>query len=317
MHVSIVIPCHNVQEHLPNALDSALAQDHPDVDIVCVDDGSTDGTAAVLLDYSTRYPGRIRVLAQANRGASAARNAGAAATAGEYLQFLDADDRILPQKISAQVALARSAGSPGLIIGDFEEAMPNGLLLPALALNGQPWMALIKTRMGTTSANLWKREALDAVGGWNEQLGSSQDYELMFRMLKRDVPVAWDPHIRTHVLKRASGSISQTGVPANWDRYIALRHAIKEHLQTTDPGRYAPEIETLRQYIFMALRIVAADDLPKALEVYGRSIGKGFRPQVGRAITERYAALHNLLGFATTERLMRLVKGRRPQRSAT
>ncbi len=316
MRVSIVIPCHNVQEHLPHALDSALGQDYPDTEIVCVDDGSTDGTAAVLADYSARHPGRIRTLTQTNRGASAARNAGAAATTGEYLQFLDADDVILPQKISAQTALARSAGSPGLIIGDFEEVMPNGLLLPALALYGRPWMALIKTRMGTTSSNLWKREALDAAGGWNEQLGSSQDYELMFRMLKRDVPVTWDPHIRTHVLKRVSGSISQTGVQANWDRYIALRHAIKEHLQTKDPERYAEEVESLRQYIFMALRIVAADDLPKALEVYGRSIGKGFRPQVGRAITERYAALHNLLGFATTERLMRLVKGRRPQRSA-
>jgi hypothetical protein len=69
----------------------------------------------------------------------------------------------------------------------------------------------------------------------------------------------------------------------------------------------------LRQYIFMALRIVAADDLPKALLAHERSIGRGFRPQVGRAITERYAALYNLLGFVTTERLMRLWKGRRPQ----
>jgi glycosyltransferase involved in cell wall biosynthesis len=313
MRVSIVIPCHNVQEHLPKALDSALAQDHPDTEIVCVDDGSTDGTARVLQDFAAQRTGRVRIVTQANRGASAARNVGAAATTGEYLQFLDADDVIMPRKISAQVALAGSAASPALIVGDFEQVMPNGLLLPALALYDQPWMALIQTRMGTTSANLWKRDALNAVGGWNEQLGSSQDYELMFRLLKHGADVAWDPHIRTHVLKRVSGSISQTAVQDNWDRYIALRHAMKEHLQTTDRKRYAGEIETLRQYIFMALRIVAADDLPKALDVYKRSIGRGFRPQVGRAITERYAALHNLLGFATTERLMRLVKRRRPQ----
>ena len=63
----------------------------------------------------------------------------------------------------------------------------------------------------------------------------------------------------------------------------------------------------------MALRIVAAEDLPSAIASYRRSIGRGFRPQVGKAITERYAALHNLLGFPLTERLMRLVKGRRPQ----
>ena len=313
MRVSIVIPCHNVQEHLPKALDSALGQDHSDTEIVCVDDGSTDGTAQVLADRAARFPGRISIISQTNKGASAARNAGAAATSGEYLQFLDADDVILPGKISAQVALARSSGNPALVVGDFEQVMPNGLLLPALALYDQPWMALIQTRMGTTSANLWKRDALVGAGGWNEDLASSQDYELMFRLLKHGFSVVWDPHIRTHVLKRESGSISRTGVQANWDRYIALRHAIKEHLQAMDPKRFANEIETLRQYIFMALRIVAAEDLPKALAAHERSIGPGFRPQVGRAITERYAALYNLLGFATTERLMRLVKGRRPQ----
>lgn len=315
MRVSIVIPCHNVQEHLPKALDSALAQDHPDTEIVCVDDGSADGTAQVLADRAAHFPQKVRIITQANKGASAARNAGAAATTGDYLQFLDADDVILPEKISAQLALARSSGSPGLVVGDFEQVMPNGLLLPALALYDQPWMALIQTRMGTTSANLWKRDALLVAGGWNVELASSQDYELMFRLLKHGISVAWDPHIRTHVLKRASGSISQTGVQANWGRYIALRHAIKDHLQATDPKRYAGEIETLRQYIFMALRIVAADDLPKAVAAYKRSIGRNFRPHVGKAITERYAALHNLLGFATTERLMRLVKGRRHQQT--
>ena len=313
MRVSIVIPCHNVQEHLPKALDSALVQDHPGTEIVCVDDGSTDGTAHVLADRAARFPEKIRVITQVNKGASAARNAGAAATSGDYLQFLDADDVILPDKISAQLALARSSGYPGLIVGDFEQVMPNGLLLPALALHDQPWMALIQTRMGTTSANLWKRDALIAAGGWNEHLASSQDYELMFRLLRIGTPVVWDAHIRTHVLKRVSGSISQTGVAANWDRYITLRHAMKEHLRATDPERFATEIETLRQDIFMALRIMAVDDLPKAQAVHKRSIGPGFRPQVGRAITERYVSLYNLLGVATTERLMRLVRGRRPQ----
>jgi len=313
MRVSIVIPCHDVRDHLPMALDSALRQEYPDTEIICVDDGSTDGTAGVIADHRARHPGRIHVIEQPNSGASAARNAGLMAASGTYIQFLDADDTILPDKIAAQVTLAVAEGLPDLVVGDFEQVMPNGLLLPALALYGQPWMALIRTRMGTTSANLWKREAVVAAGRWNEELGSSQDYELVFRLLKRNATVAWDRHIRTHVLKRATGSISRTGMRANWDRYIALRHAMLEYLRATDPKGRAEEIEVLRQYIFMALRIVAAEDLPAATAAYRRSIGKGFRPQVGKAITERYAAIHNLLGFPLTERLMRLVKGRRPQ----
>jgi hypothetical protein len=197
-----------------------------------------------------------------------------------------------------------------MVVGDYEQLMPDGLLLSVEALHGQPWMALIRTRMGTTSANLWKRSALEAVGGWNENQASSQDYELLFRLLASGAQVAWDRRIRTHVLKRPSGSISVTDVRANWERYIALRRAIKEHLQQQDPRRHAREIEVLRQYIFMALRIVAVDDLPWAVAEYKRSIGKGFRPEVSKAITERYALLHNLLGFAGAERVTRLAKRR-------
>lgn len=311
MRVSVVIPCHNVEQHVAAALASVLDQQHADLDVVCVDDGSTDGTSALLQRLLAMHAGRFRVITTPNHGASAARNLGMRETTGVYIQFLDADDTIAPNKISAQIALASARSLPDLIIGDFEQLMPNGLLLPMQAQTGNAWMALIRTRMGTTSANLWKRSAVEQAGGWNEQWASSQDYEFMFRMLQANARVEWDPVVRTQVLKRASGSISQTGVRANWDRYIALRQAIKEHLRASDAQRYAAEIETLRQYIFMALRIVAAEDLPKAVSEYARCVGPRFRPQVSRAITERYALLHNLLGFATTERLLRLVKGSR------
>ena len=121
MRVSIIIPCYDVQEHLPGALGSALAQDHPDTEIICVDDGSKDGTRRVLADFSASNPGRIRILEQTNKGASAARNAGAVVCTGAYIQFLDADDTILPDKISGQVQLAERHASPGLIVGDFEQ----------------------------------------------------------------------------------------------------------------------------------------------------------------------------------------------------
>jgi glycosyltransferase involved in cell wall biosynthesis len=308
MRVAVVIPCYNIQEHLRVALDSVLHQHHADLDIVCVDDGSTDGTADVLKEYVAAHPARIRVLTQQNLGAAAARNAGLKRTEGAYVQFLDADDVLLPDKISEQVHLAEQHGSPDVVIGDFEQVMPDGLLLPTLAEYDRPWMGLIRTRLGTTSANLWKRTALEAVGGWREDLRSSQDYDLLFRLLKNEARITWDRRIATQVLKRATGSISQSSVSANWDRYLELRIAIKEYLTQRDAARFRDEIGTLRQYIFMALRIVAAEDLAKAKRLYAHAIGSGFRPQVGRAITERYALLHNLLGFGTTERLLRLLK---------
>ena len=310
MKVSIIIPCHNVEAHLARALDSALAQDHEECEIICVDDGSTDGTAEMLMDYARRHEGRVQVLRQENKGASAARNRGMQESSGEYLQFLDADDMISPQKISSQVKLATGLALPDLIVGDYESVMPDGLLLPIEAVKGQAWMGLIRTRLGCTCSNLWRRAAVMEAGGWPEKLGSSQDYTLMFRMLRNNCSVTWDREIQTIIFKREAGSISQTGLFANWERYVALRWEIKKYLETLDPVRYRKEITILDQYIFMALRILAKYDQAAALRYWRAILPRGFVPEVSRAITERYVVLYKLLGFAGAEGSIRLLRGR-------
>lgn len=317
MKISVIIPCWNVEALLPATLDSVLAQEHQNLEIICVDDGSTDGTPAVLQHYVQRSGGRMQVLRQTNHGACAARNAGLALATGEWLQFLDADDVLDPKKLSGQVGLLLSSraqsrddkSNPVLIVGDYEKIMPNGLLLPTEALYDRPWMALIRTRMGTTSANLWRKDAVERVGGWRTDLASSQDYELMFRLLKDGGAVLWDKRIATHVLKRVAGSISQTGVQDNWRRYIALRRAMKDHLKATDAQRFRPEIMALDQYLFMAIRILAMYDLKEAVREFKGAISRGFRPEVSQAITEKYVFLFNLFGFANAERLVRWRKG--------
>ena len=324
MRISIIIPCWNVEALLPATLESVLAQQHTDWEIIAVDDGSTDATPAVLEKYVAKASGRMQVLRQANQGACAARNAGMALASGEWLQFLDADDVLDPGKVTGQVAmLAREGGSllpsldsarddksdPALIVGDYEKIMPNGLLLPTEALYDRPWMALIRTRMGTTSANLWRKAEVEKAGGWRTDLASSQDYELMFRLLRDGAEVLWDKRIATHVLKRTSGSISLMSVQDNWRRYIALRRAMKDHLKATDATRYRQEIAVLDQYLFMAIRILAMYDMKEAVSEFRTAISKGFRPDVSKAITEKYVFLFNLFGFANAERLVRWRKG--------
>ncbi|MEO8066915.1 MAG: glycosyltransferase family 2 protein [Flavobacteriales bacterium] len=306
----MIIPCWNVEALLPATLDSVLAQEHQNLEIIAVDDGSTDGTPAVLERYVALSGGRMQVLRQANQGACAARNAGMSKATGEWLQFMDADDVLDPQKLKGQVAMLLGAtGTPALIVGDYEKIMPNGLLLPTEALYDKPWMALIRTRMGTTSANLWRKAEVERAGGWRIDLASSQDYELMFRLLRDGAEVLWDKRVATHVLKRTSGSISQTSVQDNWRRYIALRRAMKDHLKATDAVRYRQEMGVLDQYLFMAIRILAMYDLKEAVHEFRGAISRGFRPDVSKAITEKYIALFNLFGFANTERLVRWKKG--------
>lgn len=308
MKVAVIIPCYNVEALLPRALDSVLAQDHPDLDILCVDDGSTDGTVGVVERYAHASNGRVRLHRQANRGAGAARNTGLAHTQGEWVQFLDADDVIGPAKISHQLRLVAATPPPDLVVGDYETAMPDGLLLQVRAAYGEPWMGLVKTRLGCTCSNLWRREAVIRAGGWPENLGSSQDYTLLFEMLRNGCRVVWDTDLRTVIYKREAGSISQTGSFANWQRYVALRQRIRGHLAALDPVRYRAEIAAADQHIFMALRILAQYDVKEAVGIYRRAIPPGFVPEESRAISDRYLRFYRWLGFAGAERLAHLLR---------
>src|ERR1700678_3861883 len=99
--VSIIIPTYNRAEYLGQAIDSALAQSYRPIEIIVVDDGSTDDTQGV----AARYGDRIRYIHKANGGASSARNAGFAAASGEVLALLDSDDRWLTEKLEKQISL--------------------------------------------------------------------------------------------------------------------------------------------------------------------------------------------------------------------
>jgi glycosyltransferase involved in cell wall biosynthesis len=93
--VTVVIPCYNQAHFLGEAIESVLEQTYPHYEIVVVDDGATDNTSEV----ASRYPGKVRLIRQENRGLSGARNTGIRHSEGEYMVFLDADDRLLPEAL--------------------------------------------------------------------------------------------------------------------------------------------------------------------------------------------------------------------------
>lgn len=101
--VSILVPCHNAAPWLRAALESAFAQTWPHCEVILVDDGSADDSLSVARGFEARG---LRIITQPNRGASAARNTAGRAARGDYLQFLDADDLLAPDKIARQIARA-------------------------------------------------------------------------------------------------------------------------------------------------------------------------------------------------------------------
>ena len=209
--VSVIVPCHNGARFLADAIESALAQTHPAIETIVVDDGSVDDTPAIL----ERYAGRVRVLHQQNRGPSAARNAALAVARGEYVAFLDADDCFRPEKIARQAAVLDTHPDVGLVYSGWRfideegrslpgEGRPRGEgdMLPALLL-GNPIHPL---------AAVVRRALVAEVGGFEESLRGCEEWDLFLRLSRRgmrwaslDAPRRREPSSRA---PSASSSVS-------------------------------------------------------------------------------------------------------------
>ena len=108
MVISIIIPVHNLEKYIADCLESCLMQDIENYEIICVDDGSQDGSGAILDKYAAKYPETIRVVHKSNGGVSSARNVGIEAARGDYIWFVDGDDCIKPNCLSYLLSIARS-----------------------------------------------------------------------------------------------------------------------------------------------------------------------------------------------------------------
>lgn len=182
--VSVIIPSYNQAHFLPEAIESVLAQTHPHVDIVVVDDGSTDNTQQV----ADRYPG-TRCVRQSNAGLSAARNTGIRRSNGDYLVFLDADDRLLPGALQAGLDALRSHPAAALVFGHYRHIDVEGALLPTPVLQGDVrdhYAAMLRTNyVGMLATALYRREVFEHVSAFDVSLPACEDYDLNLRITRQ------------------------------------------------------------------------------------------------------------------------------------
>ncbi|MFH0825315.1 MAG: glycosyltransferase [Pseudomonadota bacterium] len=178
--VSVIIPTFNRVGVIRRAVDSVLAQTFHDFELIVVDDGSSDNTQQVL----DTYGGRIRVLRQENRGVSAARNAGIAASNGELVAFLDSDDEWMPEKLFHQTAGAKEKES--FVRHTDEIWMMDGKVMPQKAYHrkqgGRFFERALERCLISPSSVMLSRELLDRVGWFDESLPAAEDYDLWLRI---------------------------------------------------------------------------------------------------------------------------------------
>jgi glycosyltransferase involved in cell wall biosynthesis len=215
--VSILIPAFNSQEWIADTLRSAIAQTWPQKEIIVVDDGSTDQTLAVARQFACDS---VRVVTQGNQGAAAARNKAFSLSQGDYIQWLDADDLIAPDKITRQLkALYHSSNKLTLLSGAWGRFLyryHRAKFVPtALWCDLSPAEWLIR-KMGQnlhmqTATWLVSRELTEAAGPWDTRLLGDDDGEYFCRVLLASSGVRFVPEARVYYRASGAGSLSYIG----------------------------------------------------------------------------------------------------------
>lgn len=182
--VTVVIPCFNQGRYLPAAIASVRRQRYARLECLVVDDGSTDETAALAAGLGAS------VLTQTNQGVAAARNAGLAAARGDFVVFLDADDELLPGAVAAELAAFGSPSGAAAVVGRCQAMDAAGRALPTshhrvdAASLYREWLS--RNFVWTPGAAMFRRDALEELGGFPVDLGPAADYAVYLRLSRAD-----------------------------------------------------------------------------------------------------------------------------------
>ncbi len=214
--VSIIIPCYNARDYIREAVDSALAQTYQNIEIIVIDDGSTDDTKNILEPYITS--GKIQYIYQQNKGLAGARNAGIRSAKGDFIAFLDSDDLFLPEKINEQMKILREHPEFGVCYSDLMHFTdpPSGGDPAARTFyhhryrysSGNIFEPLLHRQFVNPLTIMVRREIFDRYGVFNEALRRSEDWELWLRWAHAGVKFYYLDAILAEYRIRTVGNLS-------------------------------------------------------------------------------------------------------------
>jgi glycosyltransferase involved in cell wall biosynthesis len=233
--VSVVIPCYNGGRFLREAIESVLHQTYPAAEIVVVNDGSTDDTAAVARSYE-----RVAYIEQRNQGVTAARNTGMRSSTGDLLVFLDADDRLQPHALATGVQSLEANPEWAFVSGDVsvigEDGSPR-YVPKQRPRSGDPYIQLLRSNyIWTPGAVMYRRDILRAVNGYVTWAGASADYELNVRIARR-FPIG--RHYQVVLDYRQHPASMSSDVRSMLKSAVTVRRAERRHAYRTAEGKQA------------------------------------------------------------------------------
>jgi glycosyltransferase involved in cell wall biosynthesis len=258
--ISVIIPCYNQAGFLAEAIESVLRQTYENVEIIVVDDGSTDNSALVAGRYE-----RVHVVKQENQGLSAARNTGWRQSRGSFLVFLDADDRLLPAalELGAQYLVAHSACA--FVAGGYLKITEDGSPLDAPVLpkvRGNYYRQFLRGNfIGMHAGVTYRRNAVEEFGGFDLSLPACEDYDLFLR-ITRVYPIYCHDHVVAEYRRHATNMSGNPEFMLHWTLATLRRQ-----------DRYVKEQDGLASAL--------AEGVHRARLIYGDSLYKLWRLRLG------------------------------------
>ncbi len=301
--VSILIPCYNAVRWIRGCVESALSQTVEGFEIIVVDDGSTDGSREVLESFGAQ----IQLETSPNKGGNAARNRALELSRGEWIQFLDADDYLLPEKIKNQLAVTTEdidAVYSRVLVEDTtssEHAIQYISQVAQAASTEERWM---RWQLAQTGAVLWRREALNAIGGWNERYPCCQDNELTMRAIMHGVRFQYCEQVEAVYRIWSDKTVSRRAPSVVVEVKTQLMDQMLDWLAANNA-----QDESIRlaagEIFFESARLLAGEDVSKGSEYAARRRQRNRFHVAGPAAPLHYRLVHRLIGFGGTERVAR------------
>lgn len=305
--VSVIIPCYNAEPWLSDCLDAIIAQTYRPLEIIVVDDGSTDYSLQIIRHYAKQYPELIRYTTGANHGSSTARNRGFELSYGDYLVFFDADDLLMPETLAGQMEVATQTA--GAVV-----ACPWWVLLRS----GTGWVKIhpapyqledpiaSELRYGNyipVQALLWPRDVFVAVGGWDEMRSPNDDGEL--RLRARILGTQFTHSLKGGFAWRRYSSSTLSNSKSKWhlESQIIVYEKIEQLLkETRQIQKYRTDLG--RAYFRVATGLIVYDEVlgERALKHAYRLAG--FRSIQGTMLQK---IMHFAIGLKNKEKLARFI----------